>query len=62
MQLSEENIENLKRVSYVLELLYKESMLADKLRLIQLEKTRQEEEAARLAKEEALRRKKFVRL
>lgn len=62
MQASNESVENMKRVAYVLELLYKESLLATKLRLIEEEKIKQQLDQQRLAEEEAKKKKKYVRL
>jgi len=61
-QLNNENIENLKRMAYVIELLYKETMLADKIRIIELNKLKKDEEARLLADEAAKKRRKYVKL
>eukprot|EP00026_Physarum_polycephalum_P001808 Phypoly_transcript_01811.p1 GENE.Phypoly_transcript_01811~~Phypoly_transcript_01811.p1 ORF type:complete len:813 (+),score=146.93 Phypoly_transcript_01811:168-2606(+) len=60
--LREESIENIKRVVYVVELLYKETVLAEKLRKMEMEKAIQLAEAQRQAEEEAKRKKKFARV
>jgi hypothetical protein len=56
---SEDVLENVKRVVYVVELLYKETILADKIKQIELEKARQLAEAKRLKELEANRKKRY---